>query len=114
MSSDTFLQQLLFFIYCRKSSEQEDRQILSLPAQEKELLALAEKEKLRIVDIYKESRSAHTAGRPLFNDMLTRIEKGEANGILVWDESRIARNSLDGGKVIYMMDLEQIKAIVKP
>ncbi len=114
MKNDTFLQQLKFFIYCRKSSEQEDRQILSLPAQEKELLDLATREKLHIVDTYKESRSAHTAGRPLFDEMLKRIERGEANGIIVWDESRIARNSLDGGKVIYMMDLEQIKAIVKP
>ena len=111
---DSFLNTLLFFSYCRKSSEQEDRQILSLPAQEKELLTLATREKLQIVGIYKESKSAHTAGRPVFNDMIQRIERGEANAILVWDESRIARNALDSGKVIYMMDLEQIKAIVKP
>ncbi len=108
------LQSLKFFIYCRKSSEQEDRQILSLPAQEKELRSLAEREKLRVVDVYLESRSAHTAGRPQFNDMIKRIENGEANGIIVWDESRIARNALDSGRVIYMIDLEQIKAIVKP
>ena len=108
------LQLLKFFIYCRKSSEQEDRQILSLPAQEKELRNLAEKEKLQVIHVYLESRSAHTAGRPKFNEMIKRIEQGEANGIIVWDESRIARNALDSGKVIYMFDLEQIKAIVKP
>jgi DNA invertase Pin-like site-specific DNA recombinase len=112
--TDVSLQALKFFIYCRKSSEQEDRQILSLPAQEKILLELAIKEKFHVVDIYLESKSAHKAGRPLFNKMLERIENGEGNALLVWDESRIARNSLDSGKVIYMIDLEQIKAIVKP
>jgi site-specific DNA recombinase len=100
-----------YFIYCRKSSEQEDRQILSLESQEKENLNIVEQNKLNIVGIYKESGSAHVIGRPLFNEMLSRIAKGEANGIVVWDESRIARNSLDGGKVIYMMDLGQITEI---
>lgn len=113
-----------YFIYCRKSSEQEDRQTLSLPAQAKELMELAQKMKLNIVDandenpyqtkVFCESKSAHWAGRPKFNSMLKRIEKGEANGIIVWDESRIARNSKDGGDVIYMIDLEQIVEIRKP
>lgn len=106
--------QLKFILYCRKSSEQEDRQILSLPAQEKELLTYATRENLKIIDIYKESKSAHTAGRTHFNEMVQRIEKKEANGILVWDESRIARNSKDGGMIVYMMDLEQIVEIRKP
>ncbi len=112
--NDINLQLLRFLVYCRKSSEQEDRQILSLPAQEKELLELAHREKLKIIGIYKESQTAHKIGRPLFNEMIERIEHGEADGVIVWDESRLARNSLDGGKIIYMMDLGQLKAIVKP
>ena len=88
------------FVYCRKSSEQEDRQILSLDSQEKELLKVVNNNNLKVVDIYKESGSAHVIGRKMFNEMLTRIENGEAKGIVVWDESRIARNSLDGGKEI--------------
>ncbi len=103
-----------YFIYCRKSSEQEDRQILSLPAQVKELTEYALKENLQIIDTYQEAQSAHKTGRPKFNAMLLRIEKKEADGFLVWDESRIARNSLDGGRVIYMMDLGEIKEIRKP
>lgn len=103
-----------YFIYARKSSEQEDRQILSLPAQVAELTKLAQEQHLDVVDTYQESKSAHTAGRPKFNEMIKRIENGEANGLIVWDESRIARNSLDGGKVIYMMDLGQIVEIRKP
>src|SRR3989344_2457319 len=103
-----------YFIYCRKSSEGEDKQILSLPAQERELSLYAKKNKLQVVDIYNESKSAHTIGRPVFNEILQRIEKGEAQGIIVWDESRIARNSMDGGKVIYMLDTQQLVEIHKP
>jgi len=102
------------FVYCRKSSEQEDRQVLSLDSQECELMKVVKANDLSIVKIYKESGSAHVIGRKDFNEMLTRIENGEAQGLVVWDESRIARNSLDGGKVIYMMDLGQIVEIYKP
>ena len=103
-----------YFIYCRKSSEQEDRQILSLDSQEHELTRYAKEAGLQIVRIFRESASAHTAGRAKFNEMLKGIEAAEANGIIVWDESRIARNSLDGGRVIYMIDLCEIIEIHKP
>ncbi len=103
-----------YFIYCRKSSEQEDRQVLSLDSQECELMKVVKANNLSIAGIYKESGSAHVIGRSMFNEMLTRIENGGAQGLVVWDESRIARNSMDGGKVIYMMDLGQISEIYKP
>lgn len=102
------------FVYCRKSSEQEDRQVLSLDSQEKELQKVVKDNSLNVVGTYKESGSAHIIGRKMFNEMLIRIKNGEAQGIVVWDESRIARNSLDGGTVIYMMDLKQIEEIYKP
>lgn len=108
------LKEIRYFIYCRKSSESEDKQILSLPAQKNELLKYAKSQKLTVIDIYEEARSAHVTGRPEFNEMLHRIEKGEAEGLIVWEESRIARNSFDGGRVIYMIDLNQIVEIRKP
>ncbi|MBD3300244.1 MAG: hypothetical protein GF347_02740, partial [Candidatus Moranbacteria bacterium] len=46
--------------------------------------------------------------------MLEEIEKGKANGILVYHLTRIARNSYDGGNVIYMMDEGVIKEIRTP
>ncbi|MCL4390057.1 MAG: recombinase family protein [Patescibacteria group bacterium] len=103
-----------YFIYCRKSSESEDKQVLSLPAQKSELLKYASDNKLDVVDVYEESASAHVTERKKFNEMLARIEKKEAGGLIVWDESRIARNSFDGGRVIYMIDLGQIVEIRKP
>lgn len=103
-----------YFIYCRKSSESEDKQILSLPAQVRELKDFAFKNNFKVARVFLEEKSAHRIGRPIFNEMIERIEQGEANGLIVWDESRLARNSLDGGKIIYMMDLDQLVEIVKP
>lgn len=100
-----------YFIYCRVSQEREDRQILSPESQKKELLAFAKKNHLDVVDFYSERKSAYNAGREKFNEMLKRIEKGEAQGILVHHLSRIARNSFDGGRVIYMMDQGLISEI---
>jgi len=36
--------------------------------------------------------------------MLDRICAGEASGILTWHPDRLARNSIDGGKIIYLLD----------
>ena len=103
-----------YFLYIRKSTDEDDRQILSLEAQETELREFAEKERLTIVDIFRESQTAKEPGRPIFNQMLERIEKGEAGGILAWHPDRLARNSVDGGKIIFLIDSEKIKALKFP
>lgn len=107
-------EKLKYFIYCRKSSDSEDKQILSLPAQVRELKEFAAKLNLTVIDIYEESMSAFKPGRPKYADMLKRIESGEANGIIVWQPNRIARNSRDGGEFIYLMDLGSIKELKTP
>jgi DNA invertase Pin-like site-specific DNA recombinase len=95
---------LRYFIYCRKSSEEEDRQILSIESQISELRRHTEKEHLQIVEILQECRSAKTPGRPVFNEMVRRIERGEASGVVAWHPDRLARNALDGGAVINLLD----------
>ena len=100
-----------FFIYCRKSTESEDRQILSLDAQLSELNAIARKNGISIVGTFTESKSAKEPGREIFNAMLRRIEKGEANGILTWKLDRLARNFDDGGKVIGLLQRGIIQEI---
>jgi DNA invertase Pin-like site-specific DNA recombinase len=77
---------------------------LSIESQINELERFAKKEQLRIVARFQESRSAKTPGRPVFTEVLQRIEKGEADGILAWHPDRLARNALDGGYVIHLLD----------
>lgn len=103
-----------YFAYIRKSSDREDAQTLSLDAQKRELKKFAERNNIKIVKIFEESASAYKAGRKKFNEMLERIEQGEADALLVYHLTRIARNSFDGGRVIYMMDEGLIKEIRTP
>jgi site-specific DNA recombinase len=98
-----------YFIYVRKSTESEERQVRSIGDQLAELRDLVAKDELNVVDMLAESQSAKTKGRPIFNDMLDRIEKGEADGIIAWHPDRLARNAFDGGRVIDLIDEGKLK-----
>ena len=103
-----------YIIYTRKSTEDEDRQILSIEAQLVELKEFAAKEKLEIVASLYEAKTAKEPGRTKFAEMLQKIERGEADGIISWHPDRLARNSVDGGKIIYMIDRGLIKSLKFP
>src|SRR3989339_2032556 len=103
-----------YFIYCRKSSEDEERQVLSIEAQFAELREFAKQNNLFIVREFTESKTAKEPGREIFNQMLSEIEKGNAEGILAWNPDRLARNSVDGGRVIYLGDTLKIKSLKFP
>jgi DNA invertase Pin-like site-specific DNA recombinase len=92
-----------YFLYARKSTDVEDKQVLSIEAQLSELRALARKEKLEIVAEFVEKKSAKLPGRPVFNEMMSRIQKGEAQGIVCWKIDRLARNPVDGGQVQWLL-----------
>ena len=97
-----------YFLYARKSSESEDRQILSIEQQLVEVREYAKKENLSVIAELTESMTAKKPGRPVFNEMLVRIEAGEADGIVAWNPDRLARNSIDGGRIIYLVDTGKI------
>ncbi|OGL91219.1 hypothetical protein A3H10_03790, partial [Candidatus Uhrbacteria bacterium RIFCSPLOWO2_12_FULL_46_10] len=79
-----------------------------------ELRAFAKQENLNITDVFIEKQSAKIPGRPIFGEMLKRIEDGEANGILAWHADRLARNSVDGGRIIYLLDTEKLASLKFP
>lgn len=94
-----------YVLYSRKSTESEERQILSIESQVKEMLQLAEKENLEIVDIRRESHSAKDSGqRPVFCEILEDIRRGRFNGILTWAPDRLSRNAGDLGSLVDLMD----------
>ncbi|HEY2091303.1 MAG TPA: recombinase family protein [Thermoanaerobaculia bacterium] len=99
-----------YFIYCRKSSEEDDRQIQSIESQTRELIRLfGGQGELEIVETLEEAQSAMTPGRPVFSSALDRIERGEAEGLIAWAPDRLARNAVDGGRVIHLLDTGKIK-----
>src|SRR3989344_3101140 len=103
-----------FFLYARKSTDVEDKQVRSIEDQIAELRAFAEKENLEIADVFIEKQSAKIPGRSIFNEMIRRLEKSEADGILAWHPDRLARNSVDGGQIIYLIDCGRIAALKFP
>ncbi|MBI4158145.1 MAG: recombinase family protein [Candidatus Yanofskybacteria bacterium] len=103
-----------YIIYARKSTEDEDRQVLSIEAQLHELKEFAAKEKLEIVASLCEAKTAKEPGRIKFAEMLAFLEQNKADGILSWHPDRLARNSVDGGKIIHFVDKGFIKALKFP
>ncbi len=100
-----------YYIYARKSTDVEDMQVQSIEGQLGELRMFAKRENLEVIEELVEKKSAKIPGRPIFNKMLDDIENGKANGILSWHPDRLARNSIDGGKIIYFVDTGKISAL---
>jgi site-specific DNA recombinase len=104
-----------YIIYCRKSSESDERQIQSLSDQINTLLPFVQQRGLKIVgEPLQESKSAKSPGRPLFNQMVSMIEQGEANGIILLNPTRLSRNTVDTGQIIFLMDLGKLVEVVTP
>ena len=101
-------------IYVRKSSESEDRQVLSIESQTKELADYAKRMNWQIVDTFTESKSAKAPGRPVFNDLYKHIQNDEINELLCWKLDRLARNPVDGGALIWAMEENKLKHIHTP
>jgi len=94
-----------YCLYARKSTESEERQVLSIDSQIKEMLLMAEREKLNVIEIKRESHSAkETNQRPVFNEIIDELRQGKFNGILTWAPDRISRNAGDLGKIVDLMD----------
>ena len=101
-----------YFLYARKSSESEDRQVQSIDDQVNRLKQLATDLNLNIKKIYTEAKSAKKPNnRPVFDEVIQRIENGEAEGILCWHLNRLTRNPIDSGKLSWMLQQSIIKSI---
>ncbi len=103
-----------YFLYLRKSTDREDVQALSIDGQRTSCESFAANNGFLIVDSFVEHRTAKVPGRPVFTEMLRRIEKGDADGIISYHPNRLARNSKDGGELIYWLDTGKLKDLKFP
>jgi DNA invertase Pin-like site-specific DNA recombinase len=103
---------ITYCLYARKSTESEERQVLSIDSQIKEMLQLAEREGLEVVAMKRESHSAKETGqRPVFNEIIEEIKQEKFNAILTWAPDRISRNAGDLGKIVDLMDAGKLHQI---
>ncbi|MDQ5957235.1 MAG: site-specific recombinase [Patescibacteria group bacterium] len=101
-----------YCLYARKSTESEERQVLSIDSQIKEMLQLADREGLEVVTMKRESHSAKETGqRPVFNEIIEELRDGKFNGILTWAPDRISRNAGDLGRIVDLMDAGKLQMI---
>ena len=110
-------QKIKYGAYCRKSSESEDRQALSIDAQVDKAKEIAKNLGIRLpeANMLTESKSAKTTnGRPVFSQMLQLLEAGEINAIIAWHADRLSRNAIDSAILIDMMDRKKLVEIVTP
>lgn len=97
--------ELRYCLYARKSSESDERQIMSIDSQLNEMKLIAQREGLNIVKILEESHSAKQSGqRPVFNELLAGIRNDEFNACLTWAPDRMSRNAGDLGSLVDLMD----------
>ena len=111
---DTPIPKSKCFVYLRRSQDREDRQQLSIPKQDRQVKQIVTDNKFTPIYLPPEDWSAKSPGRPIFNDMVKRIVNGEARYIAVWHISRLSRNPIDGGQIIYLLDTGKLLAIYTP
>lgn len=102
------------FVYLRRSQDRDDRQALSIEKQDRQVRAIVKDNNFIPIQLPPEDKTAKVPGRPIFNDMIMRIENGEARHIVVWALSRLSRNSIDAGRVTYLLDRGLLLGIHTP
>src|SRR5262245_15068932 len=103
-----------YIIYARKSTESEDRQVLSIDSQVHELREFARSRGIQVATVLSEARSAKAPGRTVFGGLMRELARERAQGILCWKLDRLARNPVDGGALIWAFDEGKLREIATP
>jgi len=104
-----------YLVYCRKSSEAEDRQMQSIQSQREALRELTANKDLSILKFFTEAKSAKAPGRPVFNQLIDKIyERDDIKGIVCWSINRLTRNPVDTGTLQWLLQQGDIDEIVTP
>lgn len=98
-----------YCLYARKSTEEDERQALSIDSQVKEMLEIAKRDDLDVTEVRRESHSAKaSSARPIYNQILEDVRGGKFSGILTWAPDRLSRNAGDLGTLVDLMDQQKL------
>ncbi len=102
-------------MYCRKSSEGDEKQILSTEGQEEENMKILQRTGDTLVKKYTEEKSAKQPGkRDEYKQMIKDFLAGIIEVLYCWKLNRLARNSIEAGEIQWMLQEGIIKAIITP
>ncbi len=73
-----------YIAYCRKSTDEKDKQVLSVEAQIAELKEFAKKENLTVSEFITEAKTAKVPGREQFAEVLKKMCLSHLAGGLAW------------------------------
>lgn len=101
-----------YVIYARKSTESEDRQVLSIDSQVRELHQVAARRGVAVSEVLTEARSAKAPGRPVFGNLMRRIDRHQIRGVICWKMDRLARNHLDTGAILQALADGKLEEVI--
>ncbi len=84
--------------------------MLSIESQLDELRELAKKKAFRSSE-FVESMSAKAPGRPVFDKMVKENRARPRGGVISWHPDRLARNAVDGGRIVHLLSTGHLKAL---
>jgi len=115
MLKQSDFEKIKFTAYNRKSSEQDERQALSIESQIEEVkrMGIDYGINLNNEDMRSEAKSAKNHGtRPAFEQMIQDAEKGKIQGIISWHADRLSRNPIDAARLVELIVRGKIKFII--
>jgi len=90
-------------LYTRVSSDPQEEQGFSIPAQKKFGCDYAAKNNIEIVKIFSESHTGRKPGRPEYNEMLDYVKKNKKiKHVIVEQNNRLLRNEYDSAVIIQL------------
>ena len=98
--------------YLRKSTDDKEKQVLSLGSQRDVLDRLHTNHNLTVIETIEEKMSAKRPGRPGFGRLMALIKQRKINAIVTWAPHRLTRNVSDLGEIINLFDIGLLKEIV--
>ena len=101
------------YIYARKSTENDEKQVESIPRQIDIAHELALRDGVTIPEphVLTEERTGKKPGRPVFNQLMQVVEKNHHTTVYCWIFNRLSRNSKDDGWIRHNIEIGKLTII---